>query len=131
MSAHFNGADFTPDAVEFGQTAGELLNFHPHVHVLVTDGGFTPDETFRPLAWFDSQQVERWWSGGDRLLIAQADLEHLYGKESPVTAFGPPTRGARDLPSVELDQTERTLLDVGGGCQGRGPLNLHQVTPCQ
>ncbi|MCP4202666.1 MAG: hypothetical protein GY769_12115 [bacterium] len=43
----------------FVQTAGELLNFHPHVHVLVTDGGFLPDGTFRPLAWFDSQHVER------------------------------------------------------------------------
>jgi len=27
--------------------------------VLVTDGGFTPDGTFRPLAWFHSQHVER------------------------------------------------------------------------
>jgi len=34
-------------------------NFHPHVHVLVTDGGFLPDGTFRPLAGFDSQHIER------------------------------------------------------------------------
>ena len=38
---------------------GEPLNFHPHVHVLVTDGGFRPDGAFRPLVWFDFQQVER------------------------------------------------------------------------
>ena len=43
-----------PGAIGFVQTAGELLNFHPHIHVLVTDGGFRPDGTFRPLAWFDS-----------------------------------------------------------------------------
>ncbi len=59
LTAYFNGADVTPGAVGFVQTAGELLNFHPHVHVLVTDGGFTPDGTFRPLAWFRSQHVER------------------------------------------------------------------------
>ena len=46
-------------AAGFLQTSGELLNFHPHVHVLVTDGGFTPDGTFRPLVWFHSQHVER------------------------------------------------------------------------
>jgi hypothetical protein len=59
FDSYFNGADVTPGAVGFVQTAGELLNFHPHVHVLVTDGGFLPDGTFRPLAWFHSQHVER------------------------------------------------------------------------
>jgi len=59
FEAYFDGADVTPGAVGFVQTAGELLNFHPHIHVLVTDGGFRPDGTFRPLAWFDSRHVER------------------------------------------------------------------------
>ena len=43
----------------FLQTSGELLNFHPHVHVLLTDGGFAPEGTFRPLAWSHTQHVER------------------------------------------------------------------------
>ena len=34
----FDGADVTPGAAGFLQTSGELLNFHPHVHVLVTPG---------------------------------------------------------------------------------------------
>jgi hypothetical protein len=59
FAAYFDDADATPGAVGFVQTAGELLNFHPHVHVLVTDGGFLPDDSFRPLAWFDSPHVER------------------------------------------------------------------------
>jgi hypothetical protein len=59
FEAYFDGARVTPGAVGFVQTAGELLNFHPHVHVLVTDGGFRPDGSFRPLVWFDPQQVER------------------------------------------------------------------------
>ena len=54
FGAYFDGAPVIPGAVGFVQTAGELLNFHPHIHVLVTDGGFRPDGTFRPLAWFDS-----------------------------------------------------------------------------
>ncbi|MGB5162187.1 MAG: transposase [Thermoanaerobaculia bacterium] len=59
FEAYFDGTRVTPGAVGFVQTAGELLNFHPHVHVLVTDGGFRPDGSFRPLVWFDPQQVER------------------------------------------------------------------------
>ncbi len=57
----------------FVQTAGELLNFHPHVHVLVSDGGFLPDGTFRPLVWFHSQHVER--------LFRAEVLRMLLGKE--------------------------------------------------
>ncbi len=31
------------------QTHGELIHYHPHVHVIVTDGVFTKDGTFIPL----------------------------------------------------------------------------------
>ena len=49
----------TAGAVGFLQTAGELLNFHPHVHILVTDGGFGPDRGFRRLPRFSSHHLER------------------------------------------------------------------------
>ncbi|MGB6367547.1 MAG: transposase zinc-binding domain-containing protein [Thermoanaerobaculia bacterium] len=55
----FDGAEVTPGAVGFLQTAGELLNFHPHVHILVTDGGFGPDRGFRRLPRFNSRHLER------------------------------------------------------------------------
>ncbi len=41
--------------------------------MLVTDGGFLPDGTFRPLAWFHSQHVER--------LFRAEVLRMLLGKE--------------------------------------------------
>jgi hypothetical protein len=47
FSGYFDGTGVKPGAVGFVQTAGELLNFHPHVHVLITDGGFLPDGAFR------------------------------------------------------------------------------------
>jgi hypothetical protein len=31
------------------QTFGDLVNFHPHVHVLATDGAFRADGTFVAL----------------------------------------------------------------------------------
>jgi hypothetical protein len=55
----FDGAEVTPGAVGFLQTSGELLNFHPHVHILVTDGGFGPAGAFRQLPRFNSRHVER------------------------------------------------------------------------
>lgn len=78
FEAYFDGADVTAGAVGFLQTAGELLNFHPHLHVLVTDGGFTPGGAFRPIAWFHSQHVER--------LFRAEVLRMLLGKELIIEA---------------------------------------------
>ena len=41
------------------RAAGELLRFHPHIHVLMADGAWLPDGTFRHLLYFDAQKVER------------------------------------------------------------------------
>ena len=35
------------------QTHGSLANWHPHLHLLVTDGGFRADGTFVPLPLHD------------------------------------------------------------------------------
>ena len=48
-----------PGAVGFIQTAGELLNFHPHIHLLITDGVFYPDGTFDRFPSFDVSLIER------------------------------------------------------------------------
>ena len=55
---YYDGAPVLPGAVGFIATAGEFLNWHPHIHVLLTDGGFLPDRTFRHLLYFDSDKVE-------------------------------------------------------------------------
>jgi hypothetical protein len=36
------------------QTHGSLANWHPHLHLLVTDGGFRPDGTFVPMPLHDA-----------------------------------------------------------------------------
>lgn len=38
-----------PAFIQFVQTFGDLVNFHPHVHVLAADGVFRADGTFVPL----------------------------------------------------------------------------------
>ncbi|MEE8278962.1 MAG: transposase, partial [Thermoanaerobaculia bacterium] len=83
FDSYFDGDEVTPGAVGFLQTSGELLNFHPHVHLLVTDGGFGPAGIFRPLTLFHSQHVERLfraevlWMLLDKELITQAIVDNL------------------------------------------------------
>lgn len=38
-----------PGLVVCVHSFGNLLNFHPHLHVMATDGTFTPDGVFHPL----------------------------------------------------------------------------------
>ena len=79
----FHGAEVTPGAVGFLQTAGELLNFHPHVHILVTDGGFGPDRGFSRLPRFNSRHLERFFQAEvlrmlvDKGLIAEETVRNL------------------------------------------------------
>ena len=45
--------DLTPGMITGIQTHGEVLHWHPHLHVLVTCGAFTPTGEFLPLPAFD------------------------------------------------------------------------------
>jgi hypothetical protein len=40
------GPDLRPGLVVSLATAGDLLQWHPHLHLLTTDGGFAPDGCF-------------------------------------------------------------------------------------
>nr|NIW37707.1 hypothetical protein [Gemmatimonadota bacterium] len=57
--ATFGDDTAMPGAIGFIQTAGELLNFHPHMHLLMTDGVLEPDGSFERLPYPDSRQLER------------------------------------------------------------------------
>ena len=59
MLEAFDSEDIQPGAVGFIQTAGELLRYHPHIHVLLTDGAWLPDGSFRHLLYFDTEHVQR------------------------------------------------------------------------
>jgi hypothetical protein len=72
-----------PGAIGFIQTAGELLNFHPHLHLLITDGVLQPDGTFERLPYPDARQLERLFRAEllrlllDRGLITQEVIDNL------------------------------------------------------
>jgi len=58
-AAYFDRSDIALGGVGFIQTAGELLRFHPHIHILMADGAWLPDGSFRHLLYFDSDKIEK------------------------------------------------------------------------
>lgn len=73
--AWYGGPRVVPGALGFLQTAGELLGWHPHLHVLLTDGGWLPDGTFRHLLAFDTDAVEKLFRAEVlRLLVARGKI---------------------------------------------------------
>jgi hypothetical protein len=53
------GADTRPGIVVSVATSGDLLQWHVHLHVLATDGAFSDDATFHPLATWDAEALMR------------------------------------------------------------------------
>ncbi len=53
--------DVTPGMVAGIQTFGELVNFHPHIHAIASDGAFTADGTFLCLPRIDNGLLLSAW----------------------------------------------------------------------
>jgi hypothetical protein len=51
------GANTRPGTVVSIATSGDLLQWHPHGHLLVTDGGFSDNGAFHPLETCDADAV--------------------------------------------------------------------------
>jgi hypothetical protein len=61
------GQDWRPGIVVSIATAGDLAQWHPHGHLLSTDGGFSNDGAFHPLEGWDAEEVMRLFR--ERLLV--------------------------------------------------------------
>ena len=58
MMAATGEESLRPGMVAVVQTAGDLANWHPHVHALVSRGGWTRDWEWIPLAYVDEHAAE-------------------------------------------------------------------------
>ena len=47
-----------PGVVGVIQTFGNRINFHPHIHVLITEGGTTPDGVFHRVSRFHDEALQ-------------------------------------------------------------------------
>jgi len=52
------GVEARPGIVVSIATSGDMLQWHPHGRLLVTDGAFSDDGTFHPLATCDETVSE-------------------------------------------------------------------------
>ena len=66
--------DVQPGIVVSIATAGDLAQWHPHLHILASDGGFSGEGTFHPLEQWDGEALMR--------LFRQALLERLVTKHA-------------------------------------------------
>ena len=58
------------------QTHGELLHWHPHIHVLITCGAFTPEGDFLQLPEFDMERLlVAWQEAIFALYLAEEKIE--------------------------------------------------------
>ena len=65
--------DGVPGAVVALQTFGSFgANFHPHLHVLATDGVFTRDGRFHPVIWPEEAELEERFRRRFLLLLERA-----------------------------------------------------------
>ena len=56
------------------QTHGELLHWHPHIHVLITCGAFTPEGEFLELPEFDRERLlDAWHSRSLRAVLGRGE----------------------------------------------------------
>jgi hypothetical protein len=58
MSAADGEEGIRPGMVAVVQTAGDLANWHPHVHAMVSRGGWTLDGEWIPVAFVDERSAE-------------------------------------------------------------------------
>ena len=58
MCAATGDEGMRPGMVAVVQTAGDLANWHPHVHAIVSRGGWTRDRQWVPVAYVDEHAAE-------------------------------------------------------------------------
>jgi len=71
-----NRDDVVPGMIGAIQTHGELLHWHPHIHVLITCGAFTPEGDFLELPEFDMERLlVAWQDAVFELYLAEEKIE--------------------------------------------------------
>jgi ribosomal protein S27E len=71
--------DVIPGMIAGIQTFGELINYHPHVHAIATDGAFTSDGTFLCLPKVDKYSVRLHHSESDGNYFSRSGLLVHFG----------------------------------------------------
>ncbi len=118
------GADTRPGIVVAVATSGNVLQWHPHGHLFVTDGAFSDDETFHPLAIWDGEALMRLFR---ERLLARLVEKHVISQElaTKLTAWKHPGFSAHVGEPMAADDPQ--ALEHVAGYVTRNPLSLQRL----
>jgi hypothetical protein len=118
------GEGTRPGIVVSVATSGDLLQWHVHLHVLATDGAFSDDGVFHPLATWDQETLMRLFR---ERLLARLALKHAISQElaTKLLAWKHPGFSAHVGEPIAADDTQ--ALENLAGYVTRNPLSLQRL----
>jgi hypothetical protein len=118
------GADTRPGIVVSVASSGDLLQWHVHLHILMTDGAFSDDATFHPLATWDSEALMRLFR---ERLLARLIEKHAISQElaTKLMAWRHPGFSTHVGEPISADDTK--ALENLAGYVTRNPLSLQRL----
>jgi hypothetical protein len=118
------GPDTRPGIAASIATSGDLLQWHPHGHLLVTDGAFSDDRAFHPLETWDAEAVMKLFR---ERLLARLTLRHAISEDlaRKLLAWRHPGFSAHVREPIPFEDT-KAIEDVA--CYVvRNPLSLKKL----
>jgi hypothetical protein len=117
------GESVCPGVVVSIATAGDMVQWHPHLHILLTDGGFS-DGAFRALGAWDGQAVMRLFR---ERLLARLVERHAISRElaAKVTAWRHPGFSVHVGDAIATEDA-KAIEDLAGYVV-RNPLSLKRL----
>jgi hypothetical protein len=116
--------DVRPGVVVSIATSGDLLQWPPHLHVLVSDGGFSADGVFRPLQVWDGQEIMRLFRAR---LLARLVERHAISHELATRLLGWRHPGFSAHVGEPIAAGDTHSLEDMAGYVVRNPLSLKRL----
>ena len=116
--------DGVPGVVSSIQTFGTLANWHPHLHLLVTDGLFRPDGTFLHLGF---HQIEVLTEAFRRALLRAFARRQLLTRDTVQSMLAWPHSGFHVHRAVRLEADDAQGILQLARYSARGPVSLQRL----
>jgi hypothetical protein len=107
------------------QTHGSLANWHPHLHLIVTDGGFRPDGTFVTWPAHDAAQLTEAFR---RAVLRLFVRRELFDEDQAQAMLQWPHSGFHAHDSVWVSEDDRPFAERLARYCARNPVALERLT---
>ena len=107
------------------QTHGSRANWHPHLHLLVTDGGFRPDGTFVSWPAHDTARLTEAFRRAVLRLFVRLDL---FDEDQAAGMLTWPHSGFHVHTAVWIPEDDRAFATRLARYCGRNPVALERLT---